>query len=54
MSKWPEVVVCPTDAAEIWVAAANTCNQIFLERLDGLLGCFGAMQVGRGELEGDS
>ena len=39
---------------KIWVAAANTCNQMVLERLDDPFGSVGAMQVGRGELEVDS
>ena len=39
---------------KIWVASANTCDQMVLERLDGPFGSVGAMQVGRGELEGES
>ena len=39
---------------KIWVAAANTCDQIVLERLDGPFSSVGSMQLGRGELEGDS
>ena len=38
----------------IWVAGANTCDQMVLERLDGRFGIVGVMQVGRGKLEGDS
>ena len=39
---------------KIRVAASNTCDQIFLEGLNGPFGSVGAMQVGRRELEGDS
>ena len=39
---------------KIWVAAANPCDQMVLERLDGPFGRVGEMQVGRGELEGES
>ena len=39
---------------KIWFAAANTCDQMVLERLDGPFVSVGAMQVGQGELEGDS
>ena len=39
---------------KIWVASDNTCNQMVLERLDVPFGRVGAMQVGWGDLEGDS
>ena len=39
---------------KIWVAAVNTCDQMVLERLDGPFGSVGAMQVGWGELKGES
>ena len=39
---------------KVWVAAANTCDQMVLERLDEPFGRVVVMQVGRGELEGDS
>ena len=39
---------------KVWVTAADTCNQMVLEHLDGPFGSIGAMQVGRGELEGEA
>ena len=44
----------PQVQRKIWVAATNACDQIVLERLDGLFGRVGVMQLERGELEGDS
>ena len=38
----------------IWFTSANPCDQTVVELLDGPFGSIGAMQVGRGEMEGDS
>ena len=38
----------------IWFTSANPCDQTVVELLDGPFGSVVAMQVERGELEGDS
>ena len=37
-----------------WVAAAETCDQMIFECLDGALSSISAMKAERGELEGDT